>query len=107
MAGLVPANDVFRVAMHKVDAIEGTDTMNKNKITRRSLALCLPALALCPLTSVQAQTWPIKPVRFLVGFGAGGNIDNVARLTAQRLSDVFGQQFFVENRVGANGTLAA
>ncbi|MEA2991008.1 MAG: hypothetical protein QOG83_3719 [Alphaproteobacteria bacterium] len=69
------------------------------------LLLTLAALALA--TAASAQTWPQKPVRLLVGFGAGGNIDNVARLTAQRLSDVFGQQFFVENRVGANGTLAA
>src|ERR1043166_6329224 len=87
---------------------KGTDVMkNKIQITRRSFALSLPALALCPLASARAQTWPTKPVRLLVGFGAGGNIDNVARLTAQWLSDAFGQQFFVENRVGANGTIAA
>jgi tripartite-type tricarboxylate transporter receptor subunit TctC len=55
----------------------------------------------------QAQSWPQKPVRLLVGFAAGGNIDNVARLTAQRLSEAFGQQFIVENRVGGNGTIAA
>ena len=57
--------------------------------------------------SVQAQSWPQKPVKVLVGFSAGGNIDNLARLTCQRLSDVFKQQFVVENRVGANGTIAA
>jgi tripartite-type tricarboxylate transporter receptor subunit TctC len=62
---------------------------------------------LSTIASAQAQPWPQKPVRLLVGFGAGGNIDNVARLTASRLSEVFGQQFLVENRVGANGTLAA
>ena len=37
----------------------------------------LPAMA-----GAQAQSWPQKPVRLLVGFAAGGNIDNVARLTA-------------------------
>lgn len=57
--------------------------------------------------SAHAQAWPQKPVRVLVGFAAGGNIDNLARLTCARLSDVFGQQFVVENRVGAMGTLAA
>lgn len=62
---------------------------------------------LSAIASAQTQSWPQKPVRLLVGFGAGGNIDNVARLTASRLSEVFGQQFLVENRVGANGTLAA
>jgi len=57
--------------------------------------------------SAFAQNWPQKPVRVLVGFAAGGNIDNLARVTCARLSDVFGQQFVVENRVGAMGTLAA
>jgi len=75
--------------------------------TRRSLLGSLAALAAIPANGAWAQTWPTKPVKLYVGFGAGGNIDNVARLTATRLSDVFGQQFIVENRVGANGTLAA
>jgi tripartite-type tricarboxylate transporter receptor subunit TctC len=57
--------------------------------------------------SAYAQAWPQKPVRVLVGFAAGGNIDNLARVTCARLSEVFGQQFVVENRVGAMGTLAA
>jgi tripartite-type tricarboxylate transporter receptor subunit TctC len=57
--------------------------------------------------SAFAQAWPQKPVRVLVGFAAGGNIDNLARVTCARLSEVFGQQFVVENRVGAMGTLAA
>jgi tripartite-type tricarboxylate transporter receptor subunit TctC len=77
-------------------------------VTRRSLFVSSVALATLQATGIaQAQTWPAKPVKVLVGFAAGGNIDNVARLTATRLSEVFGQQFVVENRVGANGTLAA
>src|SRR5204863_8413500 len=77
-------------------------------VTRRSLFVSSVALATLQATGIaQAQTWPAKPVKVLVGFDAGGNIDNVARLTAKRLSEVFGQQFVVENRVGANGTLAA
>ena len=77
-------------------------------VTRRSLFVSSVALATLHATGIaQAQTWPAKPVKVLVGFAAGGNIDNVARLTAARLSEVLGQQFVVENRVGANGTLAA
>jgi tripartite-type tricarboxylate transporter receptor subunit TctC len=77
-------------------------------ISRRACLMSLAVLAgLSAIASAQTQSWPQKPVRLLVGFGAGGNIDNVARLTASRLSEVFGQQFLVENRVGANGTLAA
>ncbi len=73
-------------------------------ISRR---LLLGALAAFTAVPAQAQDWPQRPVRLLVGFAAGGNIDNVARLTAQRLSETFGQQFIVENRVGAMGTIAA
>lgn len=77
-------------------------------ISRRTLLASAGALAAVHTTGVaQAQSWPQKPVRLLVGFAAGGNIDNVARLTGQRLSEAFGQQFLVENRVGAMGTLAA
>jgi tripartite-type tricarboxylate transporter receptor subunit TctC len=58
-------------------------------------------------TPTWAQAWPHKLVRVLVGFAPGGNIDNLARLTCARLSAAFGQQFVVENRVGAMGSLAA
>jgi tripartite-type tricarboxylate transporter receptor subunit TctC len=56
---------------------------------------------------VRAQAWPQKPVRVFVGFAAGGNSDLVARLIAQRLAERLGQPFVIENRAGANGTLAA
>src|SRR5438132_6725545 len=62
--------------------------------------------ALTSLTVAQAQTWPQRPVKVLVPFAAGGNIDVTGRLAAQRLSEAFGQQFVVENRVGGNGILA-
>ena len=64
----------------------------------------LPALIVAG--SAQAQTWPQRPVKVLVPFAAGGNIDVTGRLAAQRLSEAFGQQFVVENRVGGNGILA-
>jgi tripartite-type tricarboxylate transporter receptor subunit TctC len=53
------------------------------------------------------QSWPQKPVRLLVGFAPGGNSDGIARLVGQRLGDRLGQPFVIENRAGANGTLAA
>jgi tripartite-type tricarboxylate transporter receptor subunit TctC len=56
--------------------------------------------------AVRAQTYPAKPVRLIVGFGAGQAIDILARLIGQKLSDRLGQQFVVENRPGAGGNLA-
>jgi tripartite-type tricarboxylate transporter receptor subunit TctC len=53
------------------------------------------------------QEWPQRPVRIIGPYAAGGNADVLARLTAQRLSDAFGRQFVVENRVGGNGIIAA
>jgi len=61
--------------------------------------------ALSTLSTAQAQSWPQRPVKVIVPFAAGGNIDVTGRLASQRLSETFGQQFVVENRVGANGLI--
>lgn len=73
---------------------------------RQLVALSLAAFAALTTTTA-AQEWPQRPVKIVVPYAAGGNSDNMARLSAQRLNEAFGQQFVVENRVGANGTLAA
>jgi tripartite-type tricarboxylate transporter receptor subunit TctC len=54
----------------------------------------------------QAESYPNRPVRILVGFAAGGNFDLVARLLGQSLSERLGQQFVIENRPGAASNLA-
>jgi tripartite-type tricarboxylate transporter receptor subunit TctC len=53
------------------------------------------------------QSWPQRPVRVVVPYAAGGNSDGMARITAQRLTEAFGQTFVVENKLGANGAIAA
>jgi tripartite-type tricarboxylate transporter receptor subunit TctC len=70
-------------------------------------ALALAAICLQAAGTAGAEDWPTRPVRILVGFAPGGNIDNLARLTCGRLSKIFGQQFVVENRPGATGSIAA
>jgi tripartite-type tricarboxylate transporter receptor subunit TctC len=53
----------------------------------------------------RAQSYPSRPVRWIVGFAAGGPQDIVARLLAQHLSERMGQQFVIENRAGAGGNI--
>src|SRR4030095_7637557 len=52
-----------------------------------------------------AQTYPEKPVRLIVPFSAGSAVDTLARIPAQKLSELWGQPIVVDNRVGANGTI--
>jgi tripartite-type tricarboxylate transporter receptor subunit TctC len=72
---------------------------------RLAIALAVAASALAwPST---AEEWPARPVRITVPFAAGGTADNLGRVAAEHLSEVFHQQFFVENRGGAGGVPAS
>jgi len=53
----------------------------------------------------QAQEYPAKPVRLLIPWAAGGSTDSIGRILAQKLSDYTGQQWIVDNRGGATGTI--
>lgn len=77
-------------------------------ISRRSVLAMMAGLPLVGVSNPLAAqgAWPNRPVKILVPFAAGGNTDGLARLMAQWLSDRFNQQFSVENRPGANGSLA-
>ena len=54
-----------------------------------------------------AQSYPLKPIRLLVGYPAGGSVDATSRVIAERLGPLVGQQVIVDNRPGATGNIAA
>jgi tripartite-type tricarboxylate transporter receptor subunit TctC len=72
--------------------------------TSKLIATCLSAL-LFGLSSqvLLAQTYPIKPIKFVVPFPAGSATDSVGRIVAQAMSELLGQPIAVENKAGANG----
>ena len=69
----------------------------------RSIAAGL-AFSLCAVSAL-AQDYPTRPVRIVIPLSPGGTTDVPGRIIAQKLSEALGQQFFVENRAGAGGTI--
>jgi tripartite-type tricarboxylate transporter receptor subunit TctC len=77
-------------------------------LSRRQFVYLATGCAALPVVSwiAQAQTYPSRPVRVIVGFAAGGSADIIARLMGQWLSERLGQQFIIENRPGAGTNIA-
>ena len=74
---------------------------------RRQLLRGAAGAALVPAAGpLRAQPQPQGPVRIIIGFAAGGGVDALARLVAERLKDTLGRQVIVENKTGASGRLA-
>ena len=77
--------------------------MKSRSRLRAGAAISLIALSI-PAT-VQAQSYPAKPVRMLVPFAPGGNTDIIARVFVPKMSELLGQQVIIDNRGGAGGTI--
>jgi tripartite-type tricarboxylate transporter receptor subunit TctC len=73
----------------------------------KRIAVLVGLVSLGISVSALGQAYPSKVVRIVVPFPPGGTVDAVARVVGQSLSEKLGQQFIVENKAGANGTLGA
>lgn len=78
--------------------------MNRSWILRWVFWLVAAAFAVVG-TQASAQSYPVRPIRFIVPFPAGGVNDIIARIVAQKMSEALGQQVFVDNRPGAGGNI--
>jgi tripartite-type tricarboxylate transporter receptor subunit TctC len=72
--------------------------------TRTMLILC--GVLFFSIADVRAQTYPSGPIRWLVGFAAGGTADMISRDIGGHLEKTWGQPVIIENRAGANGSAA-
>jgi tripartite-type tricarboxylate transporter receptor subunit TctC len=74
---------------------------------RRILRLAADAAAVPAVSRIAwSQSYPIRPVRVVLGLSPGGSVDIVTRIVARALSEFLGQQFIVENKPGASGDIA-
>lgn len=71
---------------------------------KKFLAAC--AVAVFATAALAQSQWPDKPVRLIVPYPPGGNVDSAARIISERLGALFNQQFLVENKAGAGGLIA-
>lgn len=73
-------------------------------VTRRSMLAAIAAVPVAGMARAQAA-WPSRPVRVMVPYPPAGGADTTARIVYAKLSEDFGQQFAIENRGGAGGTI--
>src|SRR5215475_4722094 len=82
-------------------------TMKIRGLPRRKFLHLMTGTGLAAFSRIaSAQDWPARVVRLLVGFPPGGGADAAARIVANRLSEIYGQQVVVENKPGAGGNIS-
>ncbi len=103
------ARCVCRFDGYRVDAVQKRppETWITLMLTRRATLLIPAVLAAAAASPGRTETWPARPLRWLVGFPPGGAPDLLTRILVRRLEAELGQAIVVENRPGAGGNLAA
>lgn len=81
---------------------------SRRPVRHRRLILLSAAAAAVPLRAARAQdTYPTRPITFIVGWPPGGPSDNVARLIAPAMGEALGQSLVIDNRAGAGGNIGS
>jgi tripartite-type tricarboxylate transporter receptor subunit TctC len=81
-------------------------TAGTGNVRGSTIVACAAGIAFATLAaSVPAQGYPSKPVRLVIPWAAGGSTDSIGRILAQKLAEYTGQQWLVDNRAGATGTI--
>ena len=81
--------------------------MPRARFDRRQALAMLGATFSFPHLAFAQTVWPTRSVRYMLGFAAGGPTDIVARMLADQLSAMWGQQVFIENKPGAGNNIGA
>jgi tripartite-type tricarboxylate transporter receptor subunit TctC len=74
---------------------------------RFPIRAAIAAVVICVAGAAVAQTYPVKPVRVVIPWPPGGSNDIVGRIVAQKLSELAGHQFVIDNRGGASGIIGS
>src|ERR1700689_3445089 len=87
--------------------MRGNDARNREGVVR-SVRLVAPLTVVASLAApARAETFPDHPVRLILPFAPGGSIDTLGRILTDKLSTLWGQSVFIENRAGAGGTVGS
>ena len=78
--------------------------MSGSQVSRRALLAAMAAAPFVPTASAQGA-WPTRPVSVMVPYPPAGGADTTARILYAKVSTILGQQFVIENRGGAGGTI--
>ena len=100
----------YNAGLGKIESVQRTCRENKEiSMAFRRTVMALLVFGLCasaaPFSPAVALDYPTRPIRFVVGYPAGGSTDIIARLIGQKLSERMGQQFVIENKPGAGNNI--